>query len=114
MITESSIREILALYEKHGWILRRVLFSDDMNTSLADIRESLFGRVAIFPSTLDALWFSRASSPENEAWEIRHLSETPFALVEVVDRDLTDGERNDALRAAEIKMSEIVKSKRSV
>lgn len=112
MIAESSVREILALYEKHGWILRRVLFSEELKAALADRCEGLFGRVGISPSGIDALWFSRASRPESEAWEIRHLSETPFALVEVINSDLSDEERDDMLRSAELKMSEIVKSRK--
>lgn len=112
MMSEASIRDILALYDKHGWILRRVLFSDELKSALSDKYESLFGKVAVSSSEIDALWFSRTSRPESEAWEIRHLSETPFALVEVIESDFTDGERNDALKSAEIKMSEIVKSRK--
>lgn len=109
MISEPSIRAILSLYEKHGWILRRVLLSAELKTALAENIDKLFEPVEIFSSDLDALWFSRSSRPESEAWEIRHLSETPFALIEVIDSDLTDSERNNALKSAEIKMSEIVK-----
>jgi len=109
MISESAIRGILALYDKHGWTLRRVLFSEDLKTDLSSRLENLFGRVEIIQSELDALWFSRSSRPESEAWEIRHLSETPFALVEVIDRDFDDAERSEALRSAEIKMSGIVR-----
>ncbi len=114
MISEPSIRKILALYDKHGWILRRVLVSAQLKTALAESLDNLFGRVDIIESEIDALWFSRSSRPESEAWEIRHLSQTPFALVQVIDHDFTDGERNDALKSAEIKMSEIVKSRKAV
>lgn len=114
MKSEPSIREILALYDKHGWILRRVLFSAQLKTALAGSLDKLFGRVDIIESEIDALWFSRSSRPESEAWEIRHLSATPFAMVEIIDGNFTDGERNDVLKSAEIKMSEIVKSRKAV
>ncbi len=111
MITEQSIREILALYEKHLWILRRVLFSEDSTTALADKQESLFGGVSVVPSAIDALWFSRVSKPDTESWEIRHLSETPFALVEVADSGMSEDERDEMLRTAELKMADMIKAR---
>ncbi len=112
MISEPAIREILALYRKHGWILRRVLLSAELKIALAENLDSVFGQAEIFSSDLDALWFSRSSRPESEAWEIRYLNETPFAMVEVIDGDYSNGERDDVLKSAEMKMSEIVKSKK--
>lgn len=93
MITAEQIREILSLYAKHGWILRRVLLSDNLRDSLAD---DLFGNAEIVASRLDALWFSRASANDREAWEIRHLSKTPFALVEVFAAD-TDAKTREKI-----------------
>lgn len=114
MISESSICDILAIYGKHGWVLRRVLLSAELKIALAGSFESLFAQAQILPSELDALWFSRSSRPQSEAWEIRHLSGTPFAMVEVIDSDYSYGERDDVLKSAEIKMSEIVKSRKAV
>lgn len=87
MISAKQIQEILSLYKKHGWTLRRVLLSETLKTTLADSIETLFGAAEIIPSEIDAVWFSRASGAEREAWEIRHLSETPYALVEVFDAE---------------------------
>lgn len=85
MIDAEQISEILAQYRKHGWNLRRVLLSDNTQKSLADSRQSLFGETEIINSETDAVWFSRVSEKSGEAWELRRLSATPFALFEVFD-----------------------------
>lgn len=100
MISGKEISEILALYAKHGWILRRVLLSDELRESLAF---DFFGNVEIFSSKLDALWFSRISN-KNEAWEIRHLSNTPFALVEVFPEETSNKEREKILNEAQTRL----------
>ena len=84
MITEQQMREILAQYAKHGWSLRRVLLSAETGENLSD---ALFGQAEIFLSEVNALWFSRTSLEGREAWEIRHLSNTPFALVAVFEAE---------------------------
>ena len=87
MIVERQVRDILAQYEKHGWSLRRVLLSAVTKENLSG---SLFGQAEIYSSELDALWFSRSSFEGREAWELRHLSSAPFALVAVFEAG--DGE----------------------
>ncbi len=87
MISAGQIKEILAQYKKHGWNLRRVLLSVRMRESLADSLQSLFGDVEIVLSATDAIWFSRASGKSGEAWELRRLSDAPFALFEVFDAE---------------------------
>lgn len=82
MIDAASIREIIKVYEKHGWSLRRVLLSDRLRASLDTAL--LFGDVSIRSSDIDAAWFSRETRNKDTAWEIRHLSSAPYALVVVV------------------------------
>lgn len=82
MISERQVRDILAQYEKHGWSLRRVLLSA---ATKGNFPGSLFGQVEVYSSELDALWFSRGSFEERETWELRHLSNAPFALVAVFE-----------------------------
>ena len=79
----ATVGEIIEQYTKHGWILRRALLSEE---STSVLRETL-GDVRIDPSDLDALWFSRKSKPESEAWELRRLTGAPFALVAVISSD---------------------------
>ncbi|MCY7348189.1 MAG: hypothetical protein LH614_18510 [Pyrinomonadaceae bacterium] len=84
MISERQVRDILAQYEKHGWSLRRVLLSA---AAKGNFSGSLFGQIEIYSSELDALWFSRDSFEGREAWELRHLSNAPFALVAVFEAE---------------------------
>ena len=86
-MSAEQIREILAQYKKHGWNLRRVLLSARTKENLADMLNSLFGETEILASETDAVWFSRASGKSGEAWELRRLSETPYALFEVFDAE---------------------------
>lgn len=85
MIDAKQIRELLTQYKKHGWNLRRVLLSESVQKSLADSLQNIFGEAEIINSEIDAVWFSRASGKSGEAWELRRLSATPFALFEVFD-----------------------------
>lgn len=87
MIKRAQIAEILSLYKKHGWTLRRVLLSDALRKELANEAENLFGAAEIRAADIDAVWFSRASKAEQEAWELRRLSDVPFAFLEIFDAE---------------------------
>ncbi len=87
MISAGQIKEILAQYKKHGWSLRRVLLSARAGESLADSFASLFGETEIVSSATDAVGFSRATGKNGEAWELRRLSNAPFALFEIFDAE---------------------------
>jgi hypothetical protein len=105
MIGAGQIAEILALYKKHGWILRRVLLSGALKKSLAGSLEPLFGAAAeIRDAEIDAVWFSRRSKPDEEAWEIRRLSESPFALMEIFDNDDDEEIREATLAEVETRL----------
>ncbi len=86
MISLTQIQDILSLYQKHGWVLRRVLLSPNLKKNLADSTE-IFADAKIVEAEIDAAWFSRASGKDREAWELRRLSETPYALFEVFETD---------------------------
>ena len=88
-----TVGEIVKQYEKHGWTLRRALLSDESRVVLSD---SLAG-IDITSSDLEALWFSRRSNPENESWELRRLTGSPFALVAVVPTDASEDELESTL-----------------
>lgn len=114
MINAAQIREILSLYGKHGWTLRRVLLSDALRTQISDQLETLFGAEAVFvTSEINALWFSRPSNGDGEAWEIRHLSETPFALVEVFEAGDDEEIRDERRAEIETELKEKVAQKKS-
>lgn len=87
MISAGEIQEILSLYRKHGWRQRRILMTDKLKNHLGSDAAALFGTDEIVSADIDAVWFSRASRGEREAWELRHLSPAPFALLEVFDSE---------------------------
>ena len=93
MIDAAAVGEILAQYEKHGWVLRRALLSSEGRLRFAEI----LGAVEITISDFNALWFSRKSKPESEAWELRRLTNLPFALVAVVPTDAGTDELESTL-----------------
>lgn len=104
MIGAEEISEILKLYRKHGWVLRRVLLSATGSMSLADKSEALFGAVPVQKDDFDGLWFSRSSGENDEAWELRRLTGGPYALVAVVAADLDPELREAELDAVASRM----------
>lgn len=108
MITAEQIREIITLYKKHGWNLRRVLLSDELRVSLNEDLQNLFSDTELVSSPfLNAAWFSRASGKTRETWELRHLSETPFALLEVFDAETGEQMREEVRREVEARLLEL-------
>lgn len=57
--------------------------------------ETLFGDTLIKDAEVDALWFSRNSHEGREAWELRLMSETPYALFETFEPDEAEEDRED-------------------
>ena len=113
MINAGQIGEILSLYKKHGWNLRRVLLSETLKKRLADSTEELFGAAEIVSSDIDAAWFYRASRKNHESWELRHLSETPFALFETVSEDTSESEREEIQREMEDRLRKLLSRNRN-
>ncbi len=103
MIGEREVKEILTQYEKHGWSLRRVLLSAEIERNLPAM---LFGQTEVVTSDLNALWFSRFSFEGRETWELRHLSNTPFALVEVFEADDEEDVREEMRCEMQTKLAE--------
>lgn len=107
MIKPELIEEIISLYEKHGWTLRRVLISDAVRVSINERLQDLFRGVEMVSSPfLNALWFSRPSGKSDEAWELRHLSANPFALVEVFSAGDDEEKREKILKDTENLLSD--------
>lgn len=114
MIKASQIEEILALYRKYGWTLRRVLLTDHLKTEISERLADLFGaQTAVVSSEIDALWLSRSALAGGETWEIRHLSSAPFALVEVFDEDDDEIVRAERIHELETELKDKINSKKS-
>jgi hypothetical protein len=97
------IREIAATYRKHGWTLRRVLLKKELLEKSGDTFEAGAPTVV---SEMNALLFSRASGKNGEAWELRLVTPTPFALFEVLAADISEDERNRRLLDMEKRLKE--------
>jgi hypothetical protein len=106
MIGPDAIKEIIATYEKHGWILRRVLLSAEMKNHIGSELQALFGGAALIDSDISAAWFSRQSRRDSVAWELRRLGPLPFALVEVVDAGIQPEELEEVLTQTEDRLRE--------
>lgn len=104
MINTEQINGILSLYKKHDWKLRRVLLCIKSKENLSPNLAGLFGDAEIIESKVDAVWFSRPAVNEGEAWELRHLSENPYALVEVFDNEDEDEVREEARTEIEARL----------
>jgi len=109
MIKAGQIAEILSLYKKHGWILRRVLLSDALKNSLPAPLENLFGAAEIRSAEIDAAWFSRPPNANQETWELRRLSETPYALIEIFDAEDDEEIREETLLEVESNLKNLQK-----
>ena len=86
--------ELVATYRKHGWELRGALLQP---TTLSELhqRAALLSTVPVKDAAFDALWFSRPSHNGREAWELRLLAQTQYALFETFEADETEEERED-------------------
>ena len=92
-------REIIAAYSRHGWRLRRVLVRPQTRAEMSEAAcGELFEAASVEEASVDALWFARASHGGREAWELRHVADTPYALFETFEEDEAEEDREDVRR----------------
>jgi hypothetical protein len=91
--------ELTATYRKHGWQLRRALLRPETRAELSI-------DVPVKDAEFDALWFSRPSHNDREAWELRLLAQTQYALFETFEPDETEEDRDDLRLEMEARMRE--------
>ena len=99
------ITDIVSVYQKHGWQLRRVMLRPESQVELENGTAAL-GGVTPAEAEIDALWFSRPSHEPREAWELRLIAENPYALFETFEADEPEEEREDMRREMEARMRE--------
>ena len=102
------VEDIIATYERHGWKLRRVLARPE-TLSLVSPASDLLREAELRDSDFNALWFARPSHAGREAWELRLVSEQPFALFEAFEADESEEAREEARREMENRMREHAK-----
>ncbi len=99
-------RELVSTYRKHGWELRHVLAGPSLQEVAQLLRSSYGESISLQDSAIDALWFSRPSHGGREAWELRLVSENPYALFETFEPDETEELRAEARLEMEARMRE--------
>ena len=102
--------EIIKTYQRHGWQVRRGLSSPETRALIGDQEETLFAGAGVRESEFDAAWFARASHGDREAWELRLVAETPYALFEVFEADETEEQREEVRREMEARMRDYLTS----
>jgi hypothetical protein len=95
--------ELTAIYHKHGWQLRSVMLRPETSVELQAL---LPGGLPVKEATCDALWFSRPSHNNREAWELRLLAQTQYALFETFEADESEEERDDVKLEMEARLRE--------
>ena len=108
MRKDDLLREILATYRKHGWLFKVALLNAKTLAELSPGVREIVDTVELKESPVDALWFARASQHNREAWELRLLSETQYALFESFEPDETEEQRLEMRREMEAKLRDYV------
>src|SRR5215212_2981690 len=105
-----KFQEILAQYRRHGWRLARVLARPE---SLSEMRGAgdedgavIFEGAPADAFEVDAMWFTRPSAEGREAWELRLVGDTPYALFELFESDEAEEDREDVRREMEARLRE--------
>ncbi len=95
MNKSNVLRDLISTYEKHGWRVREVLLKPETRTELRSDPEALDPQFTTREAEVDAVWFSRPSHKNREAWELRLLAETQYALFETFESDETEEQRHE-------------------
>ncbi len=106
-----KFEEILAQYRRHGWRLARVLARAGTFAAGEEGGTSFEG-APVAESEVDAMWFARPSAEGREAWELRLVGETPYALFELFEADEEEEDREDVRREMEARLREYVGGER--
>ena len=100
----TEITSIVDQYAKHDWVVRRVMLPPASIAAVGPGLVSLYPDLEVIESLEEGIWFSRRTLPDREAWELRRLSGSPFALVAVLEDSFSEEEREDVLASIEQRM----------
>lgn len=107
-----KFRDVLAMYRRHEWRLARALMAPETLAELRgpvpDAGEAVFEGVEVSESEVDAMWFTRPAQGGREAWELRLVGDTPYALFELFEPDDPEEGREDVRREMEARLREHV------
>ena len=108
MTKRQLIDEITATYKKHGWNLKSVMLCPDTAAELSAEIDRVFEGIERAESDVDALWFMRPSHGGAQAWELRLIAETPYALFERIESDVPEETRSEVLEGMEQRLRQYV------
>lgn len=103
-----QFRETIATYRKHQWMLRRALVRRETSALIGASATALFEGAMVEEAEIDALWFARASHAGREAWELRLVADTPYALFETFEPDEAEEEREEVRREMEARLRDYI------
>lgn len=114
MTQAARLFEILKTYRQHAWRARRLLLTGATRAELGaipDVWRDELGDATLHEAEFDAVWFARATGESSEdgvreAWELRLVAASPFALFEMFEADEAEEEREDVRREMEAQMRE--------
>lgn len=98
--------ELVRTYRKYGWELMGALLQPSTRVEISAQPDLL--NLSVRDASFDALWFSRPSHHNREAWELRLLAETQYALFESFEADETEEQREEMRLEMEARMREYV------
>jgi hypothetical protein len=102
--------ELVETYLRHGWTLKIALLRPETVSELNAQPSTPLKGIEVKDSPVDAIWFSRASHQNREAWELRLLSETQYALFEVFEADETEEQRDEMRLEMEARLRDYVEN----
>jgi hypothetical protein len=97
-------KEIIATYRKHGWRLARVLVRREISTEVTAQIQASGESPGIEEAPVDAMWFARPSHGGREAWELRLVAESAYALLETFEADKAEEAREEVRREIEVRL----------
>ncbi len=115
MGSPDKLKEVIETYARHGWRVRRALLRAETSALLQSRPEiaALLNDASVREEeSLDALWFARPSQQGREAWELRLVSDSPYALFETFEPDEAEEDREDVRREMEARLREYSEGKR--
>ena len=83
--------------------LRRALVRSETSSAL-NLAEPPLSGVVLEESAVDALWFARPSHGGREAWELRLVADTPYALFETFEADEAEEDREEVRREMQARL----------
>lgn len=98
------LTDLIGTYNKYGWQVRRLLLKSETRAEISSLPHS----IPVVEAPVDAVWFSRPSHENREAWELRLLAETQYALFETFAPDESEEEREIVREEMETRLRDYV------